>query len=72
MERVMKLGIGQKIKRRMHVSAVRASKEVLPYLKIIFRNNAEMAAGLAKWLDLDEDMTEYICGSEEKAAHIKH
>lgn len=71
-ERAMKLSIGQKIKRRSHISAVRASKEVLPYLKIIFRNNAEMAAGLAKWLDLDEEMTDYICGSEEKAAHIKH
>ena len=71
-ERAMKLSIGQKMKRRMHISAVRASKEVLPYLKIIFRNNAEMAAGLAKWLDLDEEMIDYICGSEEKAAQIKN
>jgi len=72
MERAMKLSIGVKIKRRMHLSAVRASKEVLPYLKIIFKNSSEMADGLAKWLDLDEEMIEYICGSEEKTAQIKH
>jgi hypothetical protein len=71
-ERAMKLSIGQKIKRRTHISAVRASREVLPYLKIMFGNNAEMATGLAKWLDLNEEMMEYICGSEGKTTHIKH
>jgi hypothetical protein len=29
-----------------------------------------MAAGLAKWLDLDEEMVEYLGGSEEKAIAI--
>jgi hypothetical protein len=66
----MQLNIGHKIKRRCHISAVRASKEVLPYLRIIFTNNMEMAAGLAKWLDLDQEMVEYLVGSEEKAEAI--
>jgi len=69
-ERAMQLNIGYKIKRKCHISAIRASKEVLPYLRIIFKNNEKMAAGLAKWLDLDEEMVEYLVGSEEKAKAI--
>jgi len=69
-ERAMQLSIGYKIKRKSHISAVRASKEVLPYLRIIFKNNVEMAAGLAKWLNLDSKMVEYLAGSEEKAEPI--
>lgn len=69
-ERAVQLSIGVKIKRRCHMSAVRASKDVLPYLRIIFKNNAEMAAGLAKWLDLDQEMVEYVAGNEEKAKEI--
>jgi replication factor C large subunit len=69
-ERAIQSSIGQKIKRRCHVSAVRASKEILPYLKIIFKNNVKMAAGFAKWLDLDQEMITYIVGSDEKAEAI--
>lgn len=70
-ERAMQLEIGRKIKRRCHISANRASKEVLPYLRIIFKNNVEMAAGLAKWLDLSPEMVDYLAESEEKARAIK-
>lgn len=69
-ERAMQLEIGRRIKRRCHISATRASKEVLPYLRIIFRNNMEMAAGLAKWLDLSPEMIEYLAESKEKAEAI--
>ncbi|MEM3761036.1 MAG: replication factor C large subunit [Candidatus Bathyarchaeia archaeon] len=69
-ERAMQLNIGYKIKRKCHISAVRASKEVLPYLRIIFQNNTAMAAGIAKWLDLDVEMVEYLAGIE-KAEVIK-
>ncbi|MGQ9623755.1 MAG: replication factor C large subunit [Candidatus Bathycorpusculaceae bacterium] len=69
-ERAMQLNIGYKIKRKCHISAVRASKETLPYLRIIFQNNPAMAAGIAKWLDLDAEMIEYLAGSE-KAEAIK-
>ena len=69
-ERAMQLSIGQKIKRKNHISAVRASKEVFPYVRIIFKNDANMAAGLAKWLDLEPEMVEYIVESEEKAKEI--
>lgn len=69
-ERAMQLEIGRRIKHRCHISATRASKEVLPYLRIIFRNNMEMAAGLAKWLDLSPEMIEYLAESKEKAEAI--
>jgi replication factor C large subunit len=69
-DRAIQRSIGNKIKRRGHISALRASKEVLPYLRIIFKNNVEMAAGLARWLDLEPEMIEYIAGSEEKAEAI--
>jgi len=69
-ERAMQLNIGHKIKRKCHISANRASKEVLPFLRIIFKNNVDMAAGLAKWLDLDVEMVEYLVGSKEKAENI--
>jgi replication factor C large subunit len=69
-ERATQLSIGVKIKRKSHISAARASKEIVPYLKIIFKNNADMAAGIAKWLDLSPEMVEYLVGSEEKAEAI--
>ena len=70
-ERGMQLRIGFKIKRKCHISANRATKEVLPYLRIIFRNNVEMAAGIAKWLELDEDMIGYLAGNKKNAEAIK-
>jgi len=69
-ERAMQLKIGHKIKRKCHISAVRASKEVLPYLRIIFKNNVDMAVGLAKWLDLEPEMIEYVAGTKKKAGAI--
>ncbi len=69
-ERTMKLKIGQKIKRKCHISAVRASKQILPYLVTIFENNSEMAAGLAKWFELEPEMIRYLAGKEKKAKAI--
>ncbi|MGD8544702.1 MAG: replication factor C large subunit [Candidatus Bathyarchaeota archaeon] len=69
-ERAMKKGISQKIKRKCHISTVRASKEILPYLAIIFKNNTEMAAGITKWLDLKPEMIKYLTGTEKKAEAI--
>ncbi len=69
-ERATRLSIGQKVRKKCHISATRASKEILPYVKVIFRNNVEMAAGIAKWLDLDSEMVEYLAENEEKARSI--
>jgi replication factor C large subunit len=69
-ERALQFSIGMKIWKRCHISATRSSKEVLPYLKIIFENNPEMAAGLSSWLDLDEDMIEYLAGNKKQTKTI--
>jgi hypothetical protein len=62
----MKSQIGMKIRKKCHVSAKTAVKEFLPYLRIIFENNREMAEGLAEWLDLDADMIEYLAGKKKE------
>ncbi len=69
-ERAMQKRIGFKIRRKCHISATRAKKEILPYLRIIFKNNVEMAAETARWLDLDSEMVEYIVGNKTKAGRI--
>jgi len=69
-ERALQFNIGMKIWKRCHISATRSSKEVIPYLKIIFENNPEMAAGLSSWLDLDEDMIEYLAGNKKQTKTI--
>ena len=69
-ERAAQLSIGKKVKRKCHLSARRATREFLPYMRIIFRNNPEMAAGLVKWLDLDIDMISYLVGDEGKSEAI--
>jgi len=58
--RAMLSAIGMKIKKQCHISASRAVKEILPYLRVIFQNNDEMKDGLARWLDLDEEMVNYL------------
>lgn len=69
-DRAMRLSIGQKIKRRSHISAFRASREIVPYLKVIFKNNVVMATGISKWLELDPEMVAYLVDSDEKADEI--
>ena len=69
-QRALRKSIGLKIRRKCHISAARASAEVMPYLRIIFKNDVHNAAGIAKWLDLDEEMIEYIVGNKAKAGQI--
>jgi len=66
----MQSSIGFKIKKRCHISAKKATKEILPYLHIIFESNVEMATGLTKWLDLDEAMIEYLAGGKRQTKAI--
>jgi len=70
-QRKFELEIGRKIKRKFHISAYRASKEILPYIRVIFENNVNMAAGIASWLDLDAEMIKYIVSGKQAEAIIK-
>jgi hypothetical protein len=56
----MQSRIGMKIKKKCHISARRAAKEILPYLRVMLENDAKMVAGMAKWFDLDDDMVKYL------------
>jgi len=69
-KRQMQAQIGLKIKRRCHISARGAIKEILPYIRLIFENDAKMAAGLVKWFDFDEVMIEYLTGTKRQAKAI--
>ena len=64
-EREMLKEIGLKIGRRCHVSADRAAKDVIPFLRVIFQNDPEMRKGLARWFGLDEEMVNYIMGKNQ-------
>jgi len=69
-ERALRSAIGMKIRRKCHISSMRAVREVLPYVRIIFESNPEMAAGVAKWLDLDETMIDYLAGDKKQTKAI--
>jgi len=70
-ERAMQLKIGYKIKRKCHTSAIKASKEILPYVRIMFNNNEDIAVGLARWFNLTPKMIEYLAGNKKHAEAIK-
>jgi len=52
--------IGMKIRRRCHISSTRAKNEVLPYLRVMLENNPEVAPGLARYFNFDEDTVEFL------------
>ncbi|MEM2875905.1 MAG: replication factor C large subunit [Candidatus Bathyarchaeia archaeon] len=59
-EREILSRLGVKIGRKCHVSSYVAIKDILPYLRIIFKSNRYMAQSLSKWLDLEDYMVDYI------------
>ncbi|MBS7656403.1 replication factor C large subunit [Candidatus Bathyarchaeota archaeon] len=59
-EREILTAIGLKIGKRCHISATRAIKEVIPYLRVIFQSNDGWKKGLSRWFDLDEGMVNYL------------
>jgi replication factor C large subunit len=67
-ERAMRLQLGKKIGAKTHLSGLAAQGQVLPYVSFIFQNNPEMVLGLSEWFDLDEEMVQYLSGSNSKAA----
>jgi replication factor C large subunit len=64
-ERTLLSEISRKIGRKCHLSSSRAVREVLPYLRVIFQNNPKMANGIARWLDLTNEMVAYISREEQ-------
>ena len=69
-ERELQMRIAEAIKRRCHISAKGAKEKIMPYLRFIFQNNPEMAAGLADWLGLDEEAIRFLAADARKAKKI--
>jgi replication factor C large subunit len=69
-ERKLRKSIGLKIRKKCHISTARSNKEVIPYLKIIFQNNPEMAAGISNWLELEDGMIEYLAENKKQLKAI--
>ena len=63
-EREMLREIGLRIGRRCHISADKAAKDVIPFLKVIFQNDPKMKDGLARWFGLNEDMVKFLSGEK--------
>jgi len=63
--------VGAKIGKRCHVSSRSAVKYYLPYLRIIFENDYETAAGLSRYFGLDEEDIAYLVGDESSARKIE-
>ena len=60
----------ERIARKTHISRRGAALEYLPYIRAIFHANPQMGAGIARWLELNEEMIEYIAGDKEVARRV--
>jgi len=65
------LAIGAKIGAKSHLSSRAAEKHFLPYVSFVFQNNSEMASEINDWLDLDEEMVQYLSGKGVKEKKAK-
>jgi replication factor C large subunit len=63
--------VGAKIGRKCHVSSISAVKYYLPYLRIIFGNDYENAAGLSKYFGFEEEDIAYLAGDESSTRRIE-
>ena len=69
-ERSVRDGISTRVGTRCHVSSKLANLDFIPFLKVIFETDMEMASNLTKWFNFDEKMVEYLAGSEKQAKAI--
>jgi len=63
--------VGAKIGKRCHVSSISAVRYYLPYLRIIFENDYEAAAGLSRYFGFDEEDIAYLAGDESSTRKIE-
>jgi len=59
-ERQLRKEVGVRMGARLHMSSDAVVREILPYLRIIFENDADAAARMAKEFDLDEKTVSYL------------
>ncbi|MEM2021100.1 MAG: replication factor C large subunit [Zestosphaera sp.] len=66
--RALRDSIAEIIKTHTHTSKAKILKDVLPYIKVMFENNTELAAELAVSLNLTDSMIKYL--SQDKADKV--
>ena len=55
-ERKLRKEICKRISAKCHVSTKTANTEFIPYLRVIFKHDEELASNIADWLSLDNEM----------------
>jgi replication factor C large subunit len=59
-ERKLRKGICERVSAKCHVSTKTANTDFIPYLRVIFKHNEDLASNLASWLALDNEMVESL------------
>ena len=52
--------IAQRLAEKCHVSTKEAVAEVIPLLKVIYKDDPSMSEGISSWLELDEKEAEWL------------
>ncbi len=66
-QRELREGVLGHLGSKCHLSRRKAAEEVLPFLRLIFKNAPEEAPSIAGWLGLDEKMVSYLGGDVKPA-----
>ena len=69
-QRDLQKKVGEKIKKRCHTSVTRAINDFLPFIRVIFRNNPEVGAKMAKWFRFNEEEIAFIIGDSKSSKEI--
>jgi hypothetical protein len=59
-EKALRTSIGRKIATKCHLSTGRSIQYFIPYIQQIFSNKPRDSKSIADWLELDEEMIEYL------------
>lgn len=66
--------LSDKAEQKLHSSTKLFETDIYPYLRIIFRTDPRMAAGIAVWLRFDQDDVDFLTGGSNKVTQeiMKH
>jgi len=59
-ERELRKRLCLRVGSKCHVSSRVANNDFLPFMKMIFRNDASLASSMASWLQLEDEMVKYL------------
>jgi len=69
-ERASRNEIAGMIGRKCHMSTRASVRQQLPYICFIFQKNPSMAAKMVEYFGFNEEMIEYLAGTEKRASKI--